>query len=65
MLDGTEHPRNWKRAAFQAFLRGERKVFYPLKQGYYKYLVDGQERFVARSIHDGTEGFVEHQRFTF
>ena len=65
VIDGTEHPHGMKRKAYEAYLAGERRVFYPLREGYYKYLVDGLRHYVARSLHDGSEEFVEHQRFTF
>lgn len=65
VIDGTEHPRDMKQRAYETYLSGGRRVFYPSREGYYKYLVDGLRHFVARSLHDGSEEFVEHQRFTF
>lgn len=68
VLDGTEHDRLFKRRAYEAFLAGERRVFYPRRPNYYMYLVDGLRGFVARSVWRGQPEdaeFVEHQRFTF
>lgn len=65
ILDGADHNPSFKEDAYAVFTSGKVKTFYPNNPGYYKYLINGKEGFIGRSVHDGIQSnyFDINQRF--
>ncbi len=69
ILDGTGYDvrphgqPSWKQEAYHIFAHGGIKIFYPDHLEYFKYLIDGYNKVIYRSIHTGSDIFVVHQAF--